>query len=57
MHRTVKLPYTADPSFAGVLAELRRRQSRAIRTAYCRLVDGMPLKNLYWTLRGHPARR
>ena len=55
MHRTVKLPYTADPSFAGVLAELRRRQSRAIRTAYCRLVDGMPLKNLYRTLRGHPV--
>jgi hypothetical protein len=55
MHRTVKLPYTADSAFFGVLVELRRRQSRAIRTAYFLLVDGMPLKNLYRALRGHPV--
>jgi hypothetical protein len=56
MHRTIKLPYLAtDARFASVLADLRRLQSRAIRTAYCRLSDGMALKELYGALREHPV--
>ena len=47
MHRTVKLPYEAqDNAFAGVLAELRRRQSRVMRSAYMRLVGGKARKGL-----------
>jgi hypothetical protein len=58
MHRTIKLPYVApDPCFRAALAELRCRQSRIIRTAYCRLVDGLPQKQLYQTLRIHPVGR
>jgi hypothetical protein len=56
MHRTIKLPYTTkDAGFFGVLLELRRKQSRALRTAYCRLVGGMAFKELYRTLRAHPV--
>ena len=58
MHRTVKLPYeTQDNAFAGVLAELRRRQSRVMRSAYMRLVGGKARKGLYQALRTHPVGR
>jgi hypothetical protein len=56
MQRTVKLPYVAqDAAFPRVLAELRRRQSRAMRSAYARLVDGVKGKELYRVLRAHPV--
>jgi len=58
MHRTIKLPYIAsDAGFGDVLAELRRRQSRAIRSAYCRLTEGWALRQLYGALRAHPVGR
>ena len=54
MHRTIKLPYIAsDTRFTGILADLRRRQSRATRTAYCRLAEGLAPKQLYPALRSH----
>jgi len=54
MHRTISLPYVVeDAGFAGVLSELRRRQSRVIRSAYNRLVEGIALKDLYQNLRAH----
>jgi len=56
MHRTIKLPYFAsDGRFGVVLAGLRRLQSRAIRTAYCRLSEGMAPRRLYGALRAHPV--
>ena len=55
MHRTIKLSYIADGRFRDTLADLRRRQSRAIRTAYCRLAEGMAPKQLYGALRAIPA--
>jgi IS605 OrfB family transposase len=56
MHRTVKLPYVpVDARFGDVLAEFRRLQSRAIRTAYCRLSEGMALRDVYAALRAHPV--
>jgi hypothetical protein len=54
MHLTIKLPYIAsDIRFKDALADLRRRQSRVIRTAYCRLSEGMAPKDLYRALRLH----
>ena len=56
MHRTIKLSYvSSDARFRDMLADLRRRQSRAIRTAYCRLAEGMAPKQLYGALRAHPV--
>jgi len=56
MHRTVKLPYIpSDARFWDVLHHLRRLQSRAIRTAYCRLFEGMAQRELYGALRSHPV--
>ena len=55
VHRTIKLLYLpSDARFGGVLAELRRLQSRAIRAAYRRLSDGLALRQLYGALRAHP---
>ena len=56
MHRTVRLPYVpSDARFLGVLLHLQRLQSRVIRTAYCRLSEGMAPRDLYGALRGHPV--
>ncbi len=56
MRRTIKLEYVpCDARFRDVLANLRRLQSRAIRTAYCRLSEGMAPRQLYGYLRAHPA--
>jgi hypothetical protein len=40
MTRTIKLRYEGGSGFAVLLAEHRRLQSRLIRFAYRRLVDG-----------------
>ena len=56
MYRTIKLSYVApDDRFRAVLGDLRRRQSRATRMAYCRLADGTALGQVYGTLRAHPV--
>ena len=53
--RTVQLPYTVSAGLSPVLLDLRRRQSRVVRTAYNRLCKGLPEKELYQTLRQHPV--
>jgi IS605 OrfB family transposase len=53
--RTVQLPYISPDSLLPVLLDLRRRQSRLIRTAYNRLCEGLPEKELYQALRQHPV--
>jgi hypothetical protein len=56
MHRTIKLSYVApDDRFKAILGDLRRRQSRAVRMAYCRLADGTALRQVYGALRAHPV--
>lgn len=56
MHRTIKLSFVpSDARFLEALAELRLRQSRVIRTAYCQLAEGMALNHLYRALRTHPV--
>src|ERR1017187_5882595 len=56
VHRTIKLLYLpSDARLGGVLAGLRRLQSRAIRAAYRRLSDGLALRQLYGALRAHPV--
>jgi len=53
--RTIKLSYEAEANFAAALSELRRLQSRLIRTAYQRLVAGMAQRDLYKRLRSEPV--
>ena len=53
MTRTIKLRYGGGSGFADLLADLRRLQSRLIRSAYQRLVDGTAQRDLYCVLRSH----
>jgi IS605 OrfB family transposase len=53
MTRTIKLRYLGRSGFAEVLSEQRRLQSRLIRFAYRRLIDGTALGDLYSVLRSH----
>ncbi len=56
MFRTIRIPYIAsEPGFGMVLADLRRRQCRAIRMAYCQLSAGTAPRDLYRALRSHPV--
>jgi hypothetical protein len=54
MTRTIKLRYEGGSGFAELLADLRRLQSRVIRSAYQRLVKGTAQRDLYSVLRSHP---
>jgi len=53
MTRTIKLRYEGSSVFAELLTDLRRLQSRLIRSAYQRLVAGTAQRDLYATLRSH----
>jgi IS605 OrfB family transposase len=53
MTRTIKLPYEPANGIAEVLADLRRRQSRLIRSAYRLLAAGTTQRELYAGLRAH----
>jgi len=53
MTRTIKLRYEGISGFGELLAGQRRLQSRLIRSAYRRLVDGTMQRDLYTVLRSH----
>ena len=53
MTRTIKLRYGGGSGFAELLADQRRLQSRLIRSAYRRLVEGTAQRELYSVLRSH----
>jgi hypothetical protein len=55
MPRTIKLRYEADGGFGEMLGDLRRRQNRLVRSAYCLLVSGKSQRDLYPALRAHPV--
>jgi hypothetical protein len=55
MTRTIKLSYDSGHEFGVVLADLRRRQGRLVRSAYRRLAGGTAQRDLYKALRSHPV--
>jgi IS605 OrfB family transposase len=52
MIRTIKLEYEATPQAVALIQLWRRNESVLIRTAYNRLHDGIPVRDLYAILKG-----